>query len=71
MSIKTDKFNAYQVTFVFYHTTISTRIIAPNEYEATDVASDMVYEDLGYSNLSSLLNNAQDIVVELVERDVL
>jgi len=31
----------------------------------------MVYEDLGYSNLSSLLNNAQDIVVELVEENVL
>jgi hypothetical protein len=63
--------NRYKVTFVFDYTTISTNVISPDEDSCPDVASDMVYEDLGYSNLSSLLNNAQDIVVELVEENVL
>jgi hypothetical protein len=63
--------NRYKVTFVFDYTTISTNVISPDEDSCSDIASDMVYEDLGYSNLSSLLNNAQDIVVELVEENVL
>jgi hypothetical protein len=63
--------NTYKVTFVFDHTTISTNIMARNEEAAPDIGADMVYEDLGYSNLSSILNIARDIVVELLEENVL
>jgi hypothetical protein len=63
--------NRYKVKFVFDYTTISTNVISPDEDSCSDIAADLIHEDLGYSNLSSMLYNAQDIVVELVEENVL
>jgi hypothetical protein len=71
MTTKTETMNSYKITFVFDYTTISTCIFAMNEDAAIDMAADYIYDDLGYSNLSSILNGAQDITVELLDEDVL
>jgi len=71
MTTKTDTMNSYKVTFVFDYTTISTCVFAMNEDAAADMAADYIYDDLGYSNLSSILDGAQDITVELLDEDVL
>jgi hypothetical protein len=65
-----EQWNSYRVTFVFNYTTISTTVSAPSEDACENVASDMIYEDLGYSKLSSILTSAQDVVVELLEENV-
>lgn len=64
-------FNSYKVTFVFDYTTISTTVFAMHQDACADIAADLIHEDLGYSKLSSMLNNAQDIEVELIDEDVL
>ena len=71
MTTKTDTMNSYKVTFVFDYTTISTCIFAMNEDAAIDMAAYQIYDDLGYSNLSSILNGPQDITVELLDENVL
>lgn len=62
--------NNYRVTFVFDYTTIATNVLSVDEDSCADIAADLIHEDLGYSKLSSMLNNAQDIVVELIEENV-
>ena len=71
MTTTTDIVNSYKVTFVFDYTTISTCVFAMHEDACADIAADQIYEDLGYSNLSSILNGAQDIVIELIDENVL
>lgn len=71
MTPKTDIVNSYKVTFVFDYTTISTCVFAMHEDACVDMAVDQIYHDLGYSNLSSLFDSAQDIEIELLDEDVL
>jgi hypothetical protein len=71
MTTKTDIVNSYKVTFVFQYSTISVCVFAMSEDAAKDMAPDYIYDDLGYSTLSSILDGAQDITVELLDEDVL
>ena len=57
----------FKVSFVFDHTIISATVLADSEDLAPDVAADTICDDMGYSRLSSMLNNAQDIVTEELE----
>lgn len=59
------------MTFVFDYTTITTTVIAKDEDACADIAGNLVYGDLGLSNLSSLLISAREIEVELFEENVL
>lgn len=61
--------NSYQVTFVFEYSTISTHVFAMHEDAAPDLAAGFICDDLGIS--VELLDQAQDIVVELLDEDVL
>jgi hypothetical protein len=63
--------NSYKVTFVFDYTTITTNVFAMHQDACADMAADIIYGDMGLSNLSSLLNSAQDIEVELIDENVL
>ena len=62
--------NSYNVTFVFDYTTIRTRVIAKDEYDCEDLAANLIYSDLGFSNLSSFLKSWREIEVELFEENV-
>ena len=63
--------NSYKVTFIFDYSTITTNVFAMHQDACADMAADIIYGDLGLSNLSSLLNSAQDIEVELIDENVL
>jgi hypothetical protein len=65
----TDIFNSYNVTFVFDYTTISTCVFAMHEDACADMAADLIYDDLGIH--PTLLDEAQDIVIELLDENVL
>lgn len=69
MTTKTDVVNSYKVTFVFDYTTISTCVFAMHEDACADIAADLIYNDLGIP--PTLLDEAQDIVIELLDEDVL
>lgn len=71
MTTETITMNSYNVTFVFDYTTITTTVIAKDEDSCADIAANLVYGDLGLSNLSSLLISAREIEVELFEKNVL
>jgi len=71
MSTKTEVWNSYNVQFVFDYTVITTCVFALHEDAAPDLAADQIYNDLGYSSLSSFLSRAQEINVELLDKDVL
>lgn len=71
MTTEVIPFNSYNVTFVFDYTTIRTRVIAKDEDACEDIAANLIYDDLGLSNLSSLLISAREIEVELFEENVL
>ena len=60
--------NSYQVTFVFDYATISTTVFAMHEDACADLAADLINNDLGIS--VSLLDGAQDIVVEMLDENV-
>jgi hypothetical protein len=64
-------FNSYSVQYVFDYSIITATVFALHEDAAPDIAAGMIYEDLGFSNLSSFLNVAQEVNVELVDRAVL
>jgi hypothetical protein len=57
----------FDVTFVFDSTRISILVDAPSEEAAPDWAATDIYEDLGFSDLSSFLMRARDIVVDSVK----
>ena len=69
MPTKTDIVNSYNVQFVFDYTIISTCVFAMHEDACPDMAADIIHTDLGISY--DLLNDAQDIVIELLDEDVL
>jgi hypothetical protein len=71
MTTETITMNSYNVTFTFDYTTIRTRVIAKNEYDCEDLAANLIYADLGFSNLSSFLKSWQEIEIELFEENVL
>ena len=70
MTTETIIMNSYKVTFIFDYSTITANVFATHQNACADVAADIIYGDLGLSNLSSLLNSAQDIEVELIEENV-
>jgi hypothetical protein len=57
----------YRVTYVFGYATISVTVDAMTEEGAPDHAAAQIYEDLGFSDLSSFLMRARDIVVDSVK----
>ena len=69
MTTKTEIVNSYNVQFVFDYTIISTCVFSLSEAACADMAADIIHTDLGISY--DLLNEAQDIVVELLDEDVL
>jgi hypothetical protein len=69
MTTKTDVMNLYKVTFVFDYSTISACVLAMNEELSMDIAADTICDDLGLDG--RLIANAQEIVTELIEDDVL
>jgi hypothetical protein len=54
----------YRVTYVFGYATISVTVDAMTEEGAPDHAAAQIYEDLGFSELSSFLHGAQELIVE-------
>ena len=67
--VKTEVWNSYDVKFIFDYTVISTCVFALHEDAAPDLAADQICFDLGL-NLS-LLDQASDIEVTLLDEDVL
>jgi hypothetical protein len=61
--------NSYQVQYVFDYATISTCVFAEDEEEAVIVGADILCYDLGLK--PELLSEAQDIIVDLLDEDVL
>lgn len=61
--------NSYQVMYVFDYATISTCVFAEDEEEAVVVGIDTLCYDLGVK--SELFSHAQDITIELLDKDVL
>jgi hypothetical protein len=58
--------NSYNVTFVFDYARVSATVMALCEDAAPALAADTIYGDLGFSELSSFLHGAQDVVVEVL-----
>lgn len=69
LTIKTEVFNSYKVTFVFDYSTISICVFATHKDVCADMAADLIYDDLGIN--PTLLDEAQDIVIELLDEEVL
>lgn len=69
MPTKTDIVNSYNVQFVFDYTVITTTVFAMHPDAAPDMAADFICTDLGIP--SELLNEAQNIIVDLIDEDVL
>jgi hypothetical protein len=61
--------NSYRVTFVFDYTTISTCVFALHEDACESLAYDAIMEDLEIMSLT--LDNAQEVMVELLDENVL
>ena len=71
MTTETITMNSYNVTFVFDYTVMTTTVIAKDKEDCADIAANLIYADLGLSGLSSLLDSAREIEVELFEENVL
>jgi hypothetical protein len=69
MTTKTEVWNSYDVKFVFDYAIISCCVFALHEDAAPDLAADLICNDLGLNGM--LLDQAQDIVVNLLDEDVL
>ena len=67
--IKTEVFNSYKVTFVFDYTIISTTVFAMHEDACEAIAIDYIKSDTGMSE--DIFEGSQDMMVELLDRDVL
>lgn len=57
----------YAVDFYFPHSVVTVHTEAENEEAARETARVAFCNDLGYSELSSILYNAQDVLVEPME----
>lgn len=64
-----EKFDSYNVTFVFDYSAITTTVLALHPDAAPDLAADQLNQDLGLP--FTTLDTAQDIVVELLDTDAL
>jgi hypothetical protein len=71
MSIETDKYNSYNVTYVFDNVSIVTTVFATDKDVAVLTAYENVYDSLNFSDLSSFLLGAEDVLVDLLDEDVL
>ena len=69
MITKTEVFNSYKVTFVFDYTIISTTVFAMHEDACEAIAIDYIKSDTGMPE--DIFERSQDMMVELLERDVL
>jgi len=69
MITKTDVFNSYQVQFVFDYCIIISCVFAMSEEAAVDIAADTIIENISMS--PELFRDAQEINIELLDRDVL
>jgi len=69
MIIKTEIVNLYKVTFVFDYTIISTTVFAMYEDSCKAFAIDLIKSDTGMPE--DIFDNAQDVMVELLDKDVL
>ena len=67
--IKTETWNSYNVQFVFDYAIISCCVFALHEDAAPGMAAEQICSDLGLNGM--LLDEAQDIVVTLLDEDVL
>jgi hypothetical protein len=69
MTTKTDVFNSYQVQFVFDYCVITSCVFAMSEEAAVDIAADTIVDNISMS--PELFRDAQEINIELLDRDVL
>lgn len=69
MITKTEVFNSYKVTFVFDYTIISTTVFAMHEDACEAIAIDYIKSDTGMPE--DIFEGSQDMMVELLDRDVL
>ena len=69
MITKTEVFNSYKVTFVFDYTIISTTVFAMHEDACEAIAIDYIKSDTGMP--ADIFEGSQDMMVELLDRDVL
>ena len=67
--VKTEVWNSYDVKFIFDYSVISTCVFALHEDAAPDLAYEQICFDLGLNG--SLLDQASDIEVTLLDEDVL
>lgn len=64
-----ETFDSYNVTFVFDFATVTTTVFALHPDAAPGLAIDLIHNDLLIPK--TLLENANDVVVELLDRNVL
>ena len=69
MITKTDVFNSYQVQFIFDYSVISTTVFAMHEDACRVLAIDLIKSDTGMPE--DVFECTQDVIVELLDRDVL
>ena len=69
MITETDVFNSYNVQFVFDFTVISTTIFAMHEDACKAMAIEAINSELDLPE--GVLEGAQDVIIELLDRDVL
>lgn len=69
MITKPEVFNSYKVTFVFNYTLISTTVFAMHEDACEAIAIDFIKSDTGMPE--DFFEGSQDLMVELLDRDVL
>jgi hypothetical protein len=69
MITKTEVFNSYKVTIVFDYTIISTTVFAMHEDACEAIANDLIKSDNGMPE--DIFEGSQDMMVELLDRDVL
>jgi len=69
MTTKTEIVNSYKVTFVFDYTIISVCVFAMHEDACEAMAIDLIKSDTGMPE--DVFQDAQDVMVELIDEDVL
>ncbi len=69
MKTKTEIVNSYKVTFVFDYTIISACVFAMHEDVCEAMAIDIIKSDTGMPE--DVFEDAQDVMIELLDKDVL
>jgi hypothetical protein len=69
MGTKVDVTNSYRVTFVFDYTTISACVFAMHGDACESMAIDIIKSDTGMPE--DVFDGAQDVLIELLDKDVL